>query len=134
MKNLKTTLASLLVVMVLTTVNVFAESGDKATEKAQTMVNESAPDDWQTLAKAADLCIRKGTNLTQAKDWFEKSLAIKESSLGLEVAGDYYAKNKLYDKAINYYVKSMLKAKEKNISEDTSAVQSKIADVKSKMS
>ncbi|HNP18316.1 MAG TPA: hypothetical protein PKL31_07785 [Fulvivirga sp.] len=130
MKTLKTTFLSSMALVLLLSINAFATNADKVVEKARAMVSEAAPHDWQTLAKAADLCIKKDVNLTEAKEWLDKSLTIKESSMALEVAGDYYAKNKLYDQAINNYVQSMLKIKDHDRQADTSRLEAKIAKAK----
>ncbi|UII33759.1 hypothetical protein LVD17_08005 [Fulvivirga ulvae] len=130
MKNLMKVSLACMLGLVLTMSNVMAASGDKVTEKAREAVSNAAPDDWETLAKAADMCIKKKVNLTEAKEWLDNSLSIKESALGLEVAGDYYMLNKLYDQAINNYVKSMLLTKEKDFYADTEGLQAKIDKAK----
>ncbi len=131
MKNLKSTVAMVFAMVMFLSVSSFATNTDKVITKAREMVKEAAPDDWQTLAAAAALCVRKDVNLTEAKTWFEKSLSIKENSKAFEVAGDYYSKNNLYDKAIEHYVKSMLVAKQNNVNANTQSLESKIAKVKS---
>lgn len=124
-------LSSLLVFVFMMSVFIVSYAGpEKIVEKARAIVDDAAPDDWEAFAKAADLCIRKEVNFKEAKAWFEKSIEIKKSSEALEVAGDYYAYNKLYDKAINYYIESMLKMKEDNFNADTSELESKIAKAK----
>jgi hypothetical protein len=133
MKTLKTTILSTMALVMLLSINAFAVGSDKVVEKARAMVNEAAPHDWEAFAKAADLCIKKDVNLTEAKEWLDKSLTIKESSLVYEVIGDYYAKNKLYDKAINNYILSMLKIKEANNLGDTKYLEAKIAKAKQKL-
>ncbi|MEM7109997.1 MAG: hypothetical protein AAF519_17350 [Bacteroidota bacterium] len=99
---------------------------DKTTEKARELVSSCAPDDWQSFAEAAKMCINKEVNLTEAKGWFEKSLSINESAMGHEVAGDYYVVSKLYSEAVTHYVKSMKLKKEKSNTTDLSDLQAKI--------
>ncbi|MBL6446227.1 hypothetical protein JMN32_07905 [Fulvivirga sp. 29W222] len=130
MKNLMKISLVCMFGLVLTMSNVMAASGDKVTEKAREAVSNAAPDDWETLAKAAKMCIDKKVNLKEAKGWLDSSLSIKESALGLEVAGDYYILNKLYDQAINHYVKSMLLTRQKDFYADTEDIQSKIEKAK----
>lgn len=130
MKNLMKISMAFLFGMVLMYSPLLAGNGDKTTEKARTAVSNAAPDDWQTLAKSAQMCIKKKVNLQEAKDWLDKSLAIKESILGREVAGDYYLQNKLYEKAIENYIKSMLLMKEKDVNADTEDIQQKINTAK----
>lgn len=106
---------------------------DKTTEKARAVIEKAAPDDWESYAKAAKMCIRKNVNLKEAKDWLDTSIEINDSALGNEVAGDYFIINKLYKKAIDHYVKSMLKIKEANFYADTSDLQKKIEKAKAKV-
>ncbi|MEM1405496.1 MAG: hypothetical protein AAGG59_01880 [Bacteroidota bacterium] len=107
---------------------------DKTTEKARELASSCSPDDWQSFAKAAGMCINKEVNLTEAKGWFEKSLSINESALGHEVAGDYYMVSKLYSEAVSHYVKSMKLVKEKDNAADLGELQAKVeaAVIKSK--
>lgn len=130
MKNLMKISMVCLLGALLTMSNSYASSGDKTTAKAREAVSTASPDDWETLAKSAGMCISKKVNLTEAKSWLESSLSIKESALGLEVEGDYYMVSKLYDKAINSYVKSMLLLKEKDFYADTEELQAKIEKAK----
>ena len=129
MKNLKKVgpiyvLCMMLLIMPLSS---FASGKiDKTTEKARELASTCAPDDWQSYAKAAEMCITKKVNLTEAKGWFEKSLSINESALGHEVAGDYYILSKLYSEAVTHYVKSMKITKEKSNTADLSDLQAKI--------
>ena len=99
---------------------------DKVVEKARAAVNDAAPDDWETFAKSAEMCIDKKVNLAEAKTWLDKSLSIKESAYALEIAGDYYMSNKLAREAINHYVKSMNLTKQNDFYADTAELQEKI--------
>ena len=126
MKNLvKTSLFAFIAVFMASTFTM-AANPDKTTEKARSAVSNAAPDDWETLAESAQMCIKKGVNLKEAKQWLDTSLQIKKSAFGKEVAGDYYLSNKLYDKAINSYVESMKLMKEKDFYADTDDIQKKI--------
>ncbi len=80
---------------------------DKTTQRAREAVENAAPDDWYTLAKAAEKCIAKKVNLKEAAEWLNKSLAIHESAFNLKVKGDYYVHNLLPKKALEYYSKSI---------------------------
>ncbi|UII22474.1 hypothetical protein [Fulvivirga ligni] len=130
MKNLvKTSLFAFIAVFMASTFTM-AANPDKTTEKARTAVSNAAPDDWHTLAESAQMCIKKGVNLKEAKQWLDTSLQIKKSAFGKEVAGDYYLSNKLYEKAINSYVESMKLIKEKDFYADTDDIQKKIDKAK----
>lgn len=129
MKNvMKASLVYTLCLMVLVAPfsSMATEKVDKTTEKARALAESCAPDDWQSYAKAAEMCINKEVNLTEAKSWFEKSLTINESALGHEVAGDYYMVSKLYTEALNHYVKSMKLVKEKDHTADLKDLQEKV--------
>ena len=117
--------------MMLTSVSGFAAvKPDKVVEKARAAVSAASPDDWETYAKSAQMCIKKKVNLAEAKEWLDKSLSIKESPFALEVAGDYYMVNKLAREAITHYVKSMNMVKEKDFYANTSTLQEKINKAK----
>lgn len=98
-------------IAILLTVSIssFAEKNntDKTTEEAREAVQNASPDDWYTLAKSAKKCIDKGVNLKEAAQWLDQSLAIKETAFNLKVKGDYYIQNKLPEKALEYYSKSI---------------------------
>lgn len=91
------------------TINGSFASGrtDKITEKAREAVAEASPDDWYTLAQSAEKCLAEGVNLKEAAGWLDQSLAIKETPYNLKLKGDYYASNRLPDKAIECYSKSI---------------------------
>lgn len=134
MKNLtKTTLAFAMgfaLLFVQFNAHSFNGENDKTVEKARAAVKAASPDDWETLAKSAEMCVRKNVNLTEAKEWIDASMAIKESALALEVCGDYYKANKLYTKATDHYVKSMLAMKKQDFHANTSHLESKIDKLK----
>ena len=86
--------------------SVAGNVSEKVVEKARYAVEQAAPHDWETLAKSAEKCIRRGVNLKEAVAWLEQSVEIKRTSYNLEVLGDYYAKNHLPKKAIGAYAES----------------------------
>jgi len=131
--TLKNTRVLVMLLALLSTQAFGFTKSDKTIEKARAVIEKAAPDDWESYAKAADMCIRKGVNLTEAKEWVETSLTIKSSVLGNEVAGDYYMHNKLYERAIDHYLKGMLLAKEKDFHADVSELQKKIEQAKAKL-
>ncbi|MGK7392974.1 MAG: hypothetical protein ACNS62_00315 [Candidatus Cyclobacteriaceae bacterium M3_2C_046] len=105
------------------------EKVDKTTLKTREAVSKASPDDWFTLAKSAEKCIKKQVNLKEAAKWLDQSLEIKETSYNLSVKGDYYYANKLPDKALEYYVKSLQVGKKQDVNFDGRQVQQKIADL-----
>lgn len=105
------------------------EKEDKVTMKMRESVSKASPDDWYTLAMAAEKCIKKGVNLTEASEWLDKSLSIKETSYNLTVKGDYYKANRLPDKALEYYVKAIRAGKAEDATFNSAEIQEKIAVV-----
>nr|WKN38020.1 hypothetical protein K4G66_04770 [Tunicatimonas sp. TK19036] len=99
---------------------------DKTTQRAREAVENAAPDDWYTLAKAAEKCIDKGVNLKEAAEWLNKSLAIHEAAYNLGIKGDYYVMNKLPEKALEYYSKSIRVGKMEDPSYMDAETQEKI--------
>lgn len=111
-------------------VGAFANNNtDKTTQRARESVENAAPDDWYTLAKAAQKCITKGVNLKEAAEWLNKSLAIHEGAYNLKVKGDYYVQNKLPEKALEYYGKSIRVGKMEDPSYMDAETQDKILDL-----
>ena len=133
MKNvlLKTSIAVILLLAAQLPVSA-AGGNDKLIAKVRETVANAAPDDWETLAKAAHQCIKKKVNLAEAKDWLDKSLQIKRSAYGLEIAGDYYLSNKLYDEAVNHYIESISVLKKQDITAETGWLQEKINEALAK--
>ena len=94
------------IALLFSQLSVAGNVSEKVVEKARYAVEQAAPHDWETLAKSAEKCIRRGINLKEAVAWLEQSVEIKRTSYNLEVLGDYYAKNHLPKKAINVYAES----------------------------
>ncbi len=115
MKNLMNAIvAKIFVVALVMSVSVssFAATHiDRTTEKARIAVENASPDDWYTLAKAAKQCLDKGVNMKEAAHWLDQSLAIQETEYNLTVKGDYYMQNRLPEKALECYSKSIRVAK-----------------------
>ena len=105
----------------------FADNrADKITRKARQAVENASPDDWHTLAKAAEKCIAKGINLKEAAVWLDQSIAIKETAYNLKVKGDYYRSNRLPERALECYSKSIRVGKLENPDYMDADTQSKI--------
>ncbi|MDN5200774.1 hypothetical protein QQ008_05365 [Fulvivirgaceae bacterium BMA10] len=128
--NNKLVAAMLLLTTIFASSGAYALSDDKVVTKARQSVEEAGPDDWQTYAKAAEMCIQKSVNMKEAAKWLDHSLEIKETPLNLRVKGDYYLKNRLPRKAINYYIKSMDAARKIDFYFDASDLQRRIAKAK----
>lgn len=103
---------------------------DKTTEKAREAVEQASPDDWMTLARSAEKCIRKNVNLKEAAEWLNKSLDIRETAYNLKVKGLYYEKNNLPQEALKYYVKSLKVGIEQDINYTDLDTQKKVAELK----
>jgi len=119
-------LFTVVILLGLTVEEGFSMSKSKWLEKAEEAIEKAAPDDWKTYAKWADKLIDKDVGMKKVKQWIEQSMSIKTTAYNLEVAGDYYLKNNLPRKAVDYYIKSMNKLKEKDVFADTRVIQDKI--------
>ena len=107
----------------------YAKVDEKTTEKTRDAVENAGPDDWYTLAVSAEKCFKKKVNLKEASEWLDLSLEIAQTPFNLELKGDYYVSNKLPDKAIEYYVRTINTMKEQDKDADVSKVQKKIAKI-----
>ncbi len=56
---------------------------DKVLTSARKAVAEAKPDDWRTPYRAAAFCLDNNVSLDQARDWLEKSIAVKETMYNL---------------------------------------------------
>ncbi len=109
-------------------------SPDKVIEQARTLVKNAAPHDWKTYADAAKKCIKSKVNYTEALEWLEKSISIKETAYNLEIKGDYWAANQLPTQAVEAYSQAVnvgfaeLNSSESVINnQDIKRIQQKIA-------
>ncbi len=102
---------------------------DKIMKKYMAIVENSSPDDWYTLAKSADECLKKNINRKEISEWLEQSLSIKETPYNLEVKGDYYRINHLPEKAGKCYLKAIQLGSEGDSNFDIKGLQAKIAEV-----
>lgn len=117
-----------IIAMMATSSFIFAASkDDKATIKSRQIVENATPDDWKALADAAAICVNKKTNLTQAAEWLEKSLSIKESAYNLEIKGDYMLLSNQPKVAMGLYIKAMQTGMNSQSGYDVSQLQAKIA-------
>lgn len=131
-KNVRLILMMLAVAFVGTSVYAApSATGNRTVEKARLAVEEAAPDDWFTYAESAEKCMKKKVNLKEAKQWLDKSLKIKGTPYNLAVMGDYYNMNKLPEKALEYYVKSLRVGMEQDITYQDRATHAKMMKVRS---
>lgn len=120
-------LSTLALALFISMASMTAEAkNDKTIEKARMAVENASPDDWKTYAKSAKMLIGKKSSMTEAKQWIEKSISIRETSSNLEIFGDYYAANNVPRKASEYYIKSMKKMREENPGCNVSEIQAKV--------
>lgn len=127
MNKSKRVLALGMALCVLLQTSLIAGSTDnKSVVKAKTAVENGAPDDWRLLAKQAKVLLRKKKDLGTAKEWIEKSIAIKKDVSNLELMGDYYALNDLPTQAMDYYSQCSKLLVNENPQADISLYQKKI--------
>lgn len=113
-------------VLLSTTMVMAGGATEKLLNKAQTAIKSASADDWFVRASWAKKCIAKGINTDQVNKWIDKSLEIQENAYTLEVKGDYYAQNKMTEKAIQYYIKSIQSSTPGDSSFDQKKVQEKV--------
>ena len=101
----------------------------KFLNKHREIVQDSAPDDWYTLAVCAEQCIKKNIVNKEVDEWINKSLNIKKTSFNLEVKGDYYMKNRLPEKAGEFYLEAIRVGLQEDKNFDSSGLQTKIARI-----
>jgi len=131
-KKVRLIMLALATVFVSTSVYALPKATEnKTVEKARLAVEEAAPDDWYTYAEAAQKCMKKKLNLKEAKVWLQRSLDIKETPYNLSVMGDYYNMNKLPEKALEYYVKSLRLGLEQDIAYEDHATHAKMMKARS---
>ncbi len=131
-KNARLTMLALASLFVSASIYAVPNGTDKKiAEKARMAVEDAAPDDWYTLAESAEKCIRKKVNLTEAKQWLERSLEIRQAPYNLAVMGDYYYMNKLPNEALEYYVKSLRVGLEQDINYQDPVTHAKMMKVRS---
>jgi len=128
-QNFKTLFAAAMAFVVLSCSMTFAKVDERTTEKAREAVENASPHDWYTLAISAEKCFKKKVNLKQASKWLDQSIEIAETPFNLELKGDYYIDNKLPDKALEYYVRTMNNIKENDGEGDVSHIQKKISKI-----
>ena len=128
-QNLKKISAVYLLFLMLSATNSNAKVDDRTTEKTREAVDSASPHDWYTLAISAEKCFKKKVNLKQAAEWLDQSIAIAETPFNLELKADYFLKNKLPDKALEYYVRAMNTIKEKDGEGQVSHLQKKISNI-----
>lgn len=119
---------ALLLVATLSVSTAFAAgiNNEKVISKARAAVENASPDDWETYAKSAELCIAKNINMKEASKWLDHSLSIKKTTYNLRVKGDYYLANKLPVKAMEKYLEAIDVGKAKDFYFDSSKLQSRI--------
>lgn len=97
--------------------------------KYRDIVNDSAPDDWFTLAECAELCMKKDIVNKEIAEWIDRSIEIKRTAYNLEIKGDYYVRNKLPEKAGSCYLEAIRIGLDEDNKFDVSELQSKIAKI-----
>ena len=111
--------------------NVHSSDGknSKILNKHREIVQESAPDDWYTLASCAEQCLKRNIVNKEVDEWINKSLKIRKTSFNLEIKGNYYMKNRLPHKAGEFYLEAIRIGLEEDKNFDSSGLQTKIARI-----
>jgi hypothetical protein len=126
---MKFAIKSLLVALSFVAISATAYAGiptEKIVKEARAEVEAASPDDWYTYAEAASKCIERGINMREASAWIKKSVDIKETVYNMKVLGDYYVANRLPEKAVEAYSKSIRIGKLKDDNYADKATQDKV--------
>jgi hypothetical protein len=120
-----------ILVFITISIGAIASDGkeDRIINKYKEILENTAPDDWYTYAKSADMCLQKNINRKEVAEWLEKSLSIRETPYNLEVKGDYYRMNNLPEKAGKCYLKAIQLGLKNDSDFDSKKLQEKIAEV-----
>lgn len=121
---------TLVVVVMLMAAITFAHAADKTSEKAREAVESAEPNDWKTLAKSAEKCLKKKVNLEEANRWLKKSILIDENPYNLTLKGDYHLLKNEPVIASEYYLEAMRDLLEKDRMADVSSIQMKLYEAK----
>jgi len=126
-------LSNLLIILLLCAVNLSGYPADGKNEKIlnknREIINNTAPDDWYTLASCAKSCLKKNVLNKEVAEWIDRSIEIKKTSYNMEVKGDYYIINRLPEKAGEYYLEAIRIGFDEDKNFDSSELQSKIAKI-----
>ena len=115
-----------IVAVAVNTTAFAANKVDKTIKEARAAVESASPDDWHTYAEAAEKCIEKGVNMREAAKWIKRSVEVRETAYNMRVLGDYYAANRLPEKAVEAYSKSIRIGKLKDNSYADKETQDKV--------
>lgn len=102
----------------------------RAVKKAIETVEKAEAYDWKTLAECAEICFKKGENVSQALEWINRSIEINEDPYNLEIKGDYYESEGDKQEAMKYYYKAIVAGKAQNFWNDNDRLQEKIWDLR----
>lgn len=126
MKLVTRTFAIALVALAINTTAFAANIIDRTVREARAAVEAASPDDWHTYAEAAEKCIEKGVNMREAAKWIKRSVEVRETAYNMRVLGDYYAANRLPEKALEAYSMSTRIGKLKDINYADKETQDKV--------
>ncbi|GAA4838217.1 hypothetical protein [Algivirga pacifica] len=106
-------LAFVVSILTLSSSTLYAhDEGDKKTQKTVEMLRNtlSKPNKqtWQMYSKAAQLCINRGINLEEAKEWIDKAVTLNPNEYTLEIMGDFYYRSEMVEEAWKYYREALL--------------------------
>ena len=89
-------------------------------------VDKAKPKDWKTPALCANDIVTQRIKSTEALEWVNKSIEIKETVFNRVVKGDYFVVNDEIEKAQKEYIRAINLARETGKNEMIPGIQWKV--------
>lgn len=106
---------------------------DLALASARQAMSSLAADDHQTAYRSASFAFQNNVAPDEARQWVDKSIAIKETWLNLRLKADMLAKEGKPAEAISFAERAIAKGKEDAPAEEVTKIEKQVAEWKSKM-
>jgi len=90
------------------------------------------PDDYATAYRSASFAFQNNVALDEAKQWVDKSIAIKETWLNLRLKADMLAKEGKRAEAIGFGERAIAKGKEEAPPDEVTKIEKQVAEWKAK--
>ena len=91
-----------------------------------------APDDYQTAYRSAAFAFQNNVALDEARQWLDKSIAIKETWLNLRLKSDMLAKDGNTAEAIKFAERAIATGKKDAPPDEITKIEKQVAEWKAK--
>jgi hypothetical protein len=92
-----------------------------------------APDDHQTAFRCASFAFQSNTAMSEAKEWVDKSISIKETWLNLRLKADMLAKEGKPKEAIAFAQRAIEKGRQDAPPDEVTKIEKQVSEWKAKM-